>query len=129
MLYLFQSTRPTRGATSPLPLHRWSRRGSIHAPHEGRDASVSACDACYTCFNPRAPRGARPRHFHFIAGHGGVQSTRPTRGATRPLVLVTHVILVSIHAPHEGRDLATSTSSLVTAGFNPRAPRGARRVR
>src|ERR1019366_8090408 len=54
--------------------------------------------------------------------HHAFQSTGPTRGATRPLVLVTHVILVSIHAPHEGRDLATSTSSLVTAGFNPPPP-------
>src|ERR1017187_8005977 len=96
MHHAFQSTRPTRGATSQILDTVQTSLVSIHAPHEGRDASVSACDACYTCFNPRAPRGARPRHFHFIAGHGGFQSTRPTRGATsvRTVKYMTTMVLI-----------------------------------
>ena len=55
-------------------------------------------------FNPRAPYGARPhtgrdcRHVH------GFQSTRPIRGATRWYPISRLVVLISIHAPHTGRD-------------------------
>ena len=78
------------------------------------------------CFNPRAPRGARPDTFADYEVTGGFQSTRPMRGATpyayntgvygwfqstRPMRGATLVALVlrlskavSIHAPHAGRD-------------------------
>ena len=77
-------------------------------------------------FNPRAPCGARPASPPFC-GHewpfqstrpmrgatqilrcdmaGKVfQSTRPMRGATTPSVSPVIVPLISIHAPHAGRD-------------------------
>ena len=38
-----------------------------------------------------------------------------------------HKRFVSIHAPRAGRDLVGGSIKLVTTGFNPRAPRGARR--
>ena len=81
------------------------------------------------CFNPRAPRGARPARrqksaeqlivsIHApLAGRDGLpcargrqrkafQSTRPSRGATSARRLRGHLL----------------------RGFNPRAPRGARRL-
>ena len=56
------------------------------------------------CFNPRAPRGARPgkRHNESMV-HG-----------------------VSIHAPRAGRDSRSLGDGIRRQGFNPRAPRGAR---
>ena len=58
---LFQSTRPARDAT------RLVRAGdnpvvvSIHAPRAGRDGSPASRRSRGSCFNPRAPRGTRPR--------------------------------------------------------------------
>ena len=103
--YLFQSTRPARGATD----HDFEgvRRAvvSIHAPRAGRDASPFAAWTSRSGFNPRAPRGARLDMFGTAAQQQGFnpraprgarqddgsvrlwfaefQSTRPARGATR----------------------------------------------
>ena len=61
---MFQSTRPMRGATR-CPSSRPSLdRVSIHAPHAGRDPSLSRFAVRRMCFNPRAPCGAR----HFCTG-------------------------------------------------------------
>ena len=79
------------------------------------------------------------------------QSTRPARGATMKPWNSGDFSSVSIHAPRAGRDCATrameidigvsihapragrdgafSTDRTRTPGFNPRAPRGARRKR
>ena len=104
---------------------------SIHAPHVGRDAvgalvywddtafqstrptwgatftgQRKACVKC--CFNPRAPRGARHGkgvpHSHAAA----FQSTRPTWGATSTTTDSPQARIVSIHAPHVGRDSVPS---------------------
>ncbi len=58
-----------------------------------------------TCFNPRAPRGARLVLSRNTVFGPGFQSTRPARGATPPKAAIP----------------------LPVVGFNPRAPRGARR--
>ena len=55
-------------------------------------------------FNPRAPCGARQN------------SSKATRGQR----------LISIHAPHAGRDVSHLRRSLARCYFNPRAPCGAR---
>ena len=78
----FQPTRPARGATVVDPPVRHLVGVSTHAPREGRDDSASGHATSSTvsthapregrdyrrtvslggarCFNPRAPRGARP---------------------------------------------------------------------
>ncbi len=80
---MFQSTRPTRGATlieqPRLPKHLGV---SIHAPHAGRDHSG----------------------FVLLLFNFGFQSTRPTRGATSIARHYYPIAMVSIHAPHAGRD-------------------------
>ena len=103
-LCAFQSTRPMRGATTPrrrcggrarVSIHaphagrdpvvddiRLAAFVSIHAPHAGRDLRYSETSDPNTCFNPRAPCGARRRRR---------QNRRREQG-------------VSIHAPHAGRD-------------------------
>ena len=81
--WIFQSTRPMRGATRPDEQGRGRADISIHAPHAGRDRMRPPGGGYPADFNPRAPCGARhhgsggavPRHLF--------QSTRPMRGATR----------------------------------------------
>ena len=100
---------------------------SIHAPHTGRDYPASVCSRV----------------------HGGFQSTRPIRGATRQDDGARHHRCISIHAPHTGRDDIRRTAmdimtkfqstrpirgativgwlpDVVRGHFNPRAPYGAR---
>ena len=55
----FQSTRPMRGATGDLRIPRQCRRVSIHAPHAGRDCTPYGVPGESRSFNPRAPCGAR----------------------------------------------------------------------
>ena len=56
----FQSTRPARGATSSNGISGSSTTVSIHAPRAGRDPASCSQLTSSVCFNPRAPRGARP---------------------------------------------------------------------
>src|ERR1035441_3863808 len=130
----FQSTRPTRGATGHDLRRRYMLSVSIHAPHEGRDQRVRREDRLYERFNPRAPRGARRTRcrccrtyycFNPRAPRGArrccdcavvilteFQSTRPTRGATEMRSAAAELQAVSIHAPHEGRDVAPKAGEI-----------------
>ena len=55
----FQSTRPVRGATKARVRFYTQVEVSIHAPRAGRDLLSSTSASCKSCFNPRAPCGAR----------------------------------------------------------------------
>ena len=101
---LFQSTRPSRGAT-PSP-----RKDHGRLPD----------------FNPRAPRGARLSRGYAEMWTKGFQSTRPSRGATSTLWGRAATDGISIHAPLGGRDRSGGPAACSGSDFNPRAPRGAR---
>ena len=102
--YLFQSTRPMRGATGKdnvkinrvtISIHA-PHAGrdstgtsplvrsiiSIHAPHAGRDSDLSSSHQHRRYFNPRAPCGARLSLAARSRLPRAFQSTRPMRGAT-----------------------------------------------
>ena len=57
----------------------------------------------------------------------GFQSTRPIRGATLSTMVFCCGVMISIHAPHTGRDHALVRPFQRQQNFNPRAPYGARR--
>ena len=81
---LFQSTHPARGATV-------CRRATMDV---------------FTCFNPRTPRGVRPRRSAKPSWPLPFQSTHPARGATEiGFDDFTYAFYVSIHAPREGCDV------------------------
>ena len=79
----FQSTRPMRGATFLFRLC-WLRRGHFNprAPCGARRANDDNSGVQVDNFNPRAPCGARLSYFVFVG----------------------YVVVISIHAPHAGRD-------------------------
>ncbi len=77
---------------------------SIHAPRAGRDRWRSSGVEARSCFNPRAPCGAR----------------------LWKVVIMSTIVIVSIHAPRAGRDGDNYRDSKNRIGFNPRAPCGAR---
>ena len=91
----------------PMRYQEWTRgkKISIHAPHTGRDPNGSSRTApTLTNFNPRAPYGARQDREGVQMSDMTFQSTRPIRGAT-PVSSSTRLRqLISIHAPHTGRD-------------------------
>ena len=123
---------------------------SIHVPREGHDLSPetvlrvldvfqSTCPARGTTFyprvhhggspdfNPRAPRGARPKTQERQQQSLLFQSTCPARGTTSTLIdSLALVRAISIHVPREGHDSLQSGLSVDQSNFNPRAPRGAR---
>ena len=150
--HTFQSTRPIRGATRGTEpcrsvrsnfnprapygarLHRTSLHFllcgiSIHAPHAGRDCLMRSTLRAWLLF----------------------QSTRPIRGATRTAEGARHLLpnfnprapygarlfitgssiqceMISIHAPHTGRDGPPACRCPPRWHFNPRAPYGARQT-
>ena len=126
MSTMFQSTRPARGATLPVRREAHTRKVSIHAPRAGRDHSSLPASVDSGCFNPRAPRGARPPKAHLGEIYVLFQSTRPARGATFLSILSEQSKPVSIHAPRAGRDDGCTSARSGIRCFNPRAPRGAR---
>ncbi len=125
----FQSTRPARGATKDNRLPSRPRQVSIHAPRAGRDSMIFALKVPSGGFNPRAPRGARHGCGSSCSGGIQFQSTRPARGATIGGRFGRRRYWVSIHAPRAGRDSPYWDKPRKVKGFNPRAPRGARRAR
>ena len=104
---------------------------SIHAPRAGRDRWRGGRLPSTTCFNPRAPRGAR----HVDSPPTGIviwfQSTRPARGATPHEKRVRGGVCVSIHAPRAGRDrrLRKRRPAAPVSIHAPRAGRDDRRGR
>ena len=148
--FVFQPTRPLRGATVSPSKIRNLYNISTHAPLAGRDRTASSMKRPRRHFNPRAPCGARPMKSLMTPLPLVFQPTRPLRGATRhvraenrspidfnprapcgarPMAMRLPFILVviSTHAPLAGRDLLRfSGLTMKTLNFNPRAPCGAR---
>ena len=101
---IFQSTHPSRGATSG-PLDFWASISiSIHAPLAGCDGIHRRCSDDNKHFNPRTPRGVRHAGAVGLIPPLEFQSTHPSRGATH-------------HSKHPQSS---------NRYFNPRTPRGVR---
>ena len=99
----FQSTRPVWGATIGAGPARSISRVSIHAPRVGRDL-----------------RQSRGRLLPRVSIHA------PRVGRDIEAYPMRDGMTVSIHAPRVGRDRRHLPLHQPRAGFNPRAPCGAR---
>ena len=100
----FQSTRPSRGAKANQYFSSCLCDISIHTPLAGRDVISGIFAAAWSNFNPHAPRGARPGLDTLFVVIIQFQSTRPSRGATRNQSFVFLNKQISIHTPLAGRD-------------------------
>ena len=104
-VFEFQSTLPSRGATSALAVLLVYRYISIHAPLAGSDDTQLCGIVAGTVF----------------------QSTLPSRGATKPAIGSGRIVfLISIHAPLAGSDETRSCTVTGTVKFQSTLPsRGA----
>ena len=127
-LIVFQSTHPARGATRWCWLFWWrSAYISIHAPREGCDWWWKMV-CSYRChFNPRTPRGVRPRGNGNASKRTTNFNPRTPRGVRRRTTFPTsRSPAISIHAPREGCDSKIRRFNIINKNFNPRTPRGVR---
>ena len=125
--YLFQSTRPVRGATataSQTISASWSFNPRAPCGARLRANSKNRCLGCR--FNPRAPCGARLSAKGISRRRLAFQSTRPVRGATDASQIDRLTVSVSIHAPRAGRDLLAENLSRDALGVSIHAPRAGR---
>ena len=126
----FQSTPPARGATPGIrPLRHSIADFNPRPPRGGRRYPGRPAGGAGN-FNPRPPRGGRPGGL--VTGmppRPTFQSTPPARGATTASALaVFDVLIISIHAPREGGDGGGDVPIIHKGNFNPRPPRGGRRI-
>ena len=123
----FQSTPSARRATG-LPMRPGGGPGiSIHALREESDAPAEASADAAADFNPRPPRGERPRQHR--AGMRGKNdfNPRPPRGERRFVrVCACAYMRISIHALREESDVLPKRQFNNQSNFNPRPPRGER---
>ena len=102
----FQSTPPARGATTRTSIRKISTGFQSTPPARGATA-LAFCVIVALQFQSTPPaRGATPDHTHTLKYTGQFQSTPPARGATGA-------------AQRHRRD---------RQNFNPRPPRGGRRI-
>ena len=101
---------------------------SIHASREGSDIQCRLILCFDADFNPRFPRGKRRPHPQRRTGRQEFQSTLPAREATYGIQQGVNHAQISIHASREGSDQAAVDMAADWYHFNPRFPRGKRRV-
>ena len=148
MEYIFQSTRPLRGATAPSFTHILPQQFQSTRPLRGATLSFNSYLVLWIYFNPRAPCGARLNLTRQKPPSGPFQSTRPLRGATLVSPLTTSLPEfqstrplrgatdpphrgggpkpISIHAPLAGRDDPLDLDPIKQSEFQSTRPlRGA----
>ena len=128
-LFGFQSTHPARGATRRYVCTNEGWRFQSTHPARGATNRRAGVPGQAGDFNPRTPRGVRPTSAWPLTGPSIFQSTHPARGATLPLFPRDRIArAISIHAPREGCDADIFHRPAQQGDFNPRTPRGVRRL-
>jgi len=108
--------------------NRRHSRVSIHAPRAGRDSSSIGQLTCEVIVSIHAPRAGRDSGTPGFRGVQDVSIHAPRAGRDSGTPGFRGVQDVSIHAPRAGRDMLQRVPYGIPCGFNPRAPRGARRA-
>ena len=106
---------------------RCAARFQSTRPIRGATAEGASWDEELLNFNPRAPYGAR-HASELLQGVWLVISIHaPHTGRDLAVGGAYETRMISIHAPHTGRDPGGQQSGRAVCDFNPRAPYGARR--
>ena len=125
----FNPRPPRGGRPAAAGLHGGHRQFQSTPPARGgRPAISGSLSRHLERFNPRPPRGGRPAMASAVVGPSQFQSTPPARGATRGEPAAERPERVSIHAPRAGGDPRPRLRRSRGYCFNPRPPRGGRRV-
>ena len=129
MPWKFQSTPSARRATRRscrLP----TRKRQFQSTPSARRATRCrrARRRCFSNFNPRPPRGGRLHRLLCTVMPWKFQSTPSARRATQQYVDEQARTNISIHALREESDQTCSARSSAGYHFNPRPPRGERRI-
>ena len=103
-VYQFQSTRPTRGATTKSGSSNRYTVFQSTRPTRGATIIIKFCLCVKTNFNPRAPRGARRRLPKFLRRIRSISIHAPHAGRDPKITRRSLISPISIHAPHAGRD-------------------------
>ncbi len=149
-VWVFQPTRPVRGAACRTSGNSSGKDVSTHAPRTGRGMTSAHGIRSGMSFNPRAPYGARPHPCRLNLNPFMFQPTRPVRGAAsmrwisascrdgfnprapygaRPDAIANRLSVSKFQPtrPVRGAAGARSRRRVTLKRFNPRAPYGARR--
>ena len=111
-------------ASLPFKVYRFQ---STHPSGVRRCPAAPVRAAGY--FNPRTPVGCDPLSFTLPCTGHGFQSTHPSGGATNEYGQLTHVRLISIHAPQWGATSDMSARRLLSQSFQSTHPSGVRQFR
>ena len=97
-------------------------------PREGHDKRQQKEKEQKVDFNPRAPRGARPKGFVVVSPASWISIHVPREGHdTTAIRYPRWVATFQSTCPARGTTIRVSPTTRQTRNFNPRAPRGARR--
>ena len=120
----FQSTHPSRGATGffryPIGRVNFNPRTPRGVRHPEDVRSGHRWN-----FNPRTPRGVRPGTV-IIPVQQAISIHAPLAGCDRQILSIYVQNEISIHAPLAGCDHSSQLLDLKIVNFNPRTPRGVR---
>ena len=128
--YLFQSTRPLRGATgNPVCMDGRSRRFQSTRPLRGA-TRLAICSGAVTGISIHAPLAGRDHCRRSCWGYTAISIHAPLAGRdVEPPLHHEPRGEISIHAPLAGRDRIHHAGGGSGFYFNPRAPCGARHHR
>ena len=94
-----------RGATQKCCYRKFGNDISIHAPRAGRDPAIPQVEIKEDTFQSTRPVRGATLSLSVVTAATLFQSTRPVRGATPPRYYDKLYDVISIHAPRAGRDL------------------------
>ena len=121
--------RPPRGGRQPLiRLYNPDNKISIHALREESDQRSTGMEPDAEYFNPRPPRGERHSTYGQKTKKEKFQSTPSARRATYCFFNKFFFKVISIHALREESDFGQTLEGSANIDFNPRPPRGGRRL-
>ena len=120
----FQSTLPAGEATSTVEIFLWRYLISIHASRGGSDILSVFPGGIPGNFNPRFPRGKRPRTLSHPLHDVEFQSTLPAGEATIVAPPMPEKVSISIHASRGGSDLHAFPCVVVRMIFQSTLPAG-----
>ena len=151
VIFAFQSTLPSRGATIIRFSNKTTHRHFNPRSPRGERQTKHAANAHHAYFNPRSPRGERHYIPHGLFEQYNISIHAPLAGSDLPFLNKGSAgISISIHAPLAGSDVRSNRSKkfiqisihaplagsdgyfyryrYTAPNFNPRSPRGERRT-